>query len=90
MELDLASATMRDDGALLIVDQDFGRAAAEPFEGAYHSLVGMLGVLGVGRPDSEPTLTDVVWRPISGWKAPPVSWVRPTRSWRAEEDVADI
>jgi hypothetical protein len=46
---------MGDDGGLLIVDQDLGRRAAEPLEGADQRGVGVLGVLGVGAPEVEAT-----------------------------------
>ena len=53
MELDVAPAAMGEDGGLLIVDQDLGGDAAEPFEGADEGLVGVLRILGVGAPDME-------------------------------------
>lgn len=53
MELDGAAAPMRDDGGLLIVDQDLGRDAPEPLEGPHQRLVGMLGVLAVRPPEVE-------------------------------------
>jgi hypothetical protein len=45
MELDGAAPPVRDDGGLLIVDQDLGGDAAEPLEGPHEGLVGVLGIL---------------------------------------------
>ena len=41
-------------GALLVVDEHFGRAAAEPLEAADQPFVGMFGILAVRAPEMEP------------------------------------
>src|SRR5262245_5904583 len=53
VELDVAATPMRDDGGLLIVDENFGGRAAEPLEGAHERLIGMLGILAVRPPEVE-------------------------------------
>jgi hypothetical protein len=54
MEHDVAAGAVSDHRALLVIDQDLARHAAEPFEGADQRLVGMFGILGVGPPEVKP------------------------------------
>jgi hypothetical protein len=51
MEDVAAAARMGDDRALLVIDEDLPRDAAEPLEGADERLVGVLGIFGVRRPE---------------------------------------
>jgi hypothetical protein len=55
VKLDVAATAVRDDRGLLIVDQDLGRHAAEPLEGARQSFVGVLGILTFRAPEVEAT-----------------------------------